>query len=39
LEDPGIDGKTILRWNFRKWSVGLWSGSNSFRIGAGGELL
>ena len=22
LEDPGIDGKIILRWIFRKWDVG-----------------
>jgi len=22
LEDPGIDGKLILRWIFRKWYVG-----------------
>jgi hypothetical protein len=21
LEDPGIDGKIILRWIFRKWDV------------------
>ena len=22
LEDPGVDGKIILRWIFRKWVVG-----------------
>jgi len=22
LEDPGADGRIILRWNFRKWDVG-----------------
>jgi hypothetical protein len=21
LEDSGVDGKIILRWNFRKWDV------------------
>jgi hypothetical protein len=21
LEDPGVDGKIILRWIFRKWDV------------------
>jgi hypothetical protein len=23
LGDPGIDGKKILRWIFRKWDVGV----------------
>jgi hypothetical protein len=23
LGDPGVDGKIILRWIFRKWDVGL----------------
>jgi hypothetical protein len=22
LGDPGVDGKIILRWSFRKWDVG-----------------
>jgi len=21
--DPGVDGRIILRWNFRKWDVGV----------------
>jgi hypothetical protein len=37
LEEPGIDGRIILRWIFRKWDVILWTGSNWFRIGAGGR--
>jgi hypothetical protein len=39
LEDPGIDGKIILRWNFRKWDVGVWTGSSWLRIDAGGGHL
>ena len=26
LEDQGVDGRTILRWIFRKWNVGVWTG-------------
>jgi hypothetical protein len=23
LGDPGVDGRIILRWTFRKWNVGI----------------
>jgi hypothetical protein len=39
LGKPGGDGRIILRWIFRKWDVGLWTGSNWLRIGAGGGYL
>jgi hypothetical protein len=25
LGDTGVDGRIILRWNFRKWDVGVWT--------------
>ena len=27
LQDPGIDGRIILRWILRKWDVEAWTGS------------
>jgi len=36
LEDLGVDERIILRWIFRKWDVGAWTGSMRFRIGTGG---
>ena len=27
MEDPSIDERIILRWIFRKWDVGAWTGS------------
>jgi len=35
LEDPGVDGRIILRWILRKCDVGVWTGSSWFRIGTG----
>jgi hypothetical protein len=32
LGDPGIDGRIILRWTFRKWVVGVWTGLSWLRI-------
>jgi hypothetical protein len=39
LEDPGVDGKIILRWIFRQWDVGAWAGSSLLRAGTGGGHL
>jgi hypothetical protein len=37
LEDPSVDGR--VRWIFRKWDVGPWTGSIWVRIGTGGVHL
>jgi hypothetical protein len=39
LGDPEVDGRIILRCIFRKWDVGVWTGSSWFRIGTGGGHL
>jgi hypothetical protein len=39
LGDPDVDGRIILRWIFRKWNVGIWTGSSWLRIWRGGGLL
>jgi hypothetical protein len=33
--DPGVDGRIILRWIFRKWN-GVWIGLSWLRIETGG---
>jgi len=39
LGDPGVEGKIILRWIFRKCDVGVWTGWSWLRIGTGGGHL
>jgi len=39
LEDTVVDGRIILRWIFRMWDVGAWTGSSWLGIGTGGGHL
>jgi hypothetical protein len=39
LVRPGLDGRIILRWMFRKLYVGVWTGLSWLRIGASGRHL
>jgi hypothetical protein len=37
--DPGVDGRIILRWSFRKLNVGVWTALSWLKIGTvGGHL-
>jgi hypothetical protein len=36
LEDPVVDGRIMLMWIFRKWDMGVWTGSIRLRIGTSG---
>jgi hypothetical protein len=37
--NPGVDGRIILEWIFRKWDVGVWTGLGWLRIETGGGQL
>jgi hypothetical protein len=37
--NPGVDGRIILGWIFRKWDVGVWTGLGWLRIETGGGQL
>jgi hypothetical protein len=39
LGDPGLDGRIILRWSFRKWDVEVWTESSWLRIWTVGGIL
>jgi hypothetical protein len=39
LEDPGVHERIILRWIFRKWDMGVETGSSWLRVGTGGGHL
>jgi hypothetical protein len=36
LVDPGVDGRIILRWIFRKWDVGVWTELSWLKLETGG---
>jgi hypothetical protein len=37
--DPGVEGRIILRWIFRKLNVGVWTGLSWLRVETGGGKL
>jgi hypothetical protein len=39
LEVQGMGGRIILKWMFRIWDEGAWTGSIWLRIGTGGGHL
>jgi len=39
LGRSGVDGRIILRWIFRKWDVGVWTGLGWLKIRTGCGIL
>jgi hypothetical protein len=39
MEDPGLDGRIILRWIFRNWDVRAWTESSSDREMLRGRVI
>jgi hypothetical protein len=39
LEDPGVDGRNVLKWMFEKWYGETWNGSVWLRMGTRDRLL
>ena len=37
--DPGVDGRIIIGWTFRRWDYGMRTGLGWLRIGTGGGRL
>jgi hypothetical protein len=37
--NPGIDGRIILKWTFRKWDEGIWTALSWLRVETGGALV
>jgi hypothetical protein len=38
LDDPGVDGRIILKWILEVWDGEAWTGSICLRIGTGGRM-